>query len=288
MKKYAVWVLGIVCAFQMQAQEISEEMAVKAVVKQLFDGMRASDTSMIRAVFHPDARMHTTFINKEGNPQLVEGTLDKFLQQIGTPHDKIYDEKIWSYDIRVDGPMASVWTEYTFYLGEEKLHCGVNTFQMVKTDTGWQILQITDTRRREGCKTETTDWEMEINTLLDNWHLAAAKADEDTFFGSMTADAIYIGTDASERWLRDELKEWSKEYFARDSAWAFTAKERQVHLSDDGQYAWWNETLDTWMGICRGSGVLQLTAEGWKIKQYHLSITVPNDKVKAFLELVGK
>ena len=49
---------------------------------------------------------------------------------------------------------------------------------------------------------------------MNAWHKAAATADEDTFFGSMTADAIYIGTDATERWLRDELKEWSKEYFA--------------------------------------------------------------------------
>ncbi len=286
MKKYVCLVLLIGFVFQLKAQDQSEEAAVKAAIEQLFDGMRASDSSMIRAVFLPEARMHTTFINKEGKPQLVEGTLEKFLQQIGTPHDKVYDEKIWGYDIRVDGPMASAWTEYTFYLGEEKLHCGVNTFQMVKTEEGWKILQITDTRRREGCKTEMTDWETEINTLLDAWHLAAAKADEDTFFGSMTADAIYIGTDASERWLRDELKEWSKEYFDRDSAWAFTATERQVHLSDDGQYAWWNESLDTWMGVCRGSGMLQLTADGWKIKQYHLSVTVPNDKIKQFIKLV--
>ncbi|GJM35153.1 MAG: hypothetical protein DHS20C18_41540 [Saprospiraceae bacterium] len=286
MKKYIVLALCSLFVSPLIAQFTGEEAAVKAAIEQMFDGMRAGDSSMISAVFHPEARLHTTYFNKEGFAQLKIGDLDGFLKQIGTPHDKVYDEKIWSYDIRVDDALASVWTEYTFYLGEEKSHCGVNTFQMVKIGSNWQILQITDTRRKGGCKTEMTDSETEINTLLDAWHLAAAKADEATFFGSMTADAIYIGTDASERWLRDELKDWSKKYFDRESAWSFKATERQVHLSDDGQYAWWNESLDTWMGICRGSGVLQLTTNGWKIKQYHLSVTVPNDKIQAFIDLV--
>jgi hypothetical protein len=127
-----------------------------------------------------------------------------------------------------------------------------------------------------------------VNELMDNWHKAAATADEDVFFGSMTEDGIYIGTDASERWLRDELKEWSAEFFDRDKAWDFTPIERQVFFSDDKNIAWFNETLNTWMGVCRSSGVLQMTKDGWKIKQYHLSMTVPNDAVKEYLEMVKK
>lgn len=127
--------------------------------------------------------------------------------------------------------------------------------------------------------------EQQINTLLDNWHHAAAVADEDIFFGSMTEDARYIGTDETENWKRDELKEWSKEYFAKESAWDFKKKTRNVFVYSDGKLAWFDETLDTWMGVCRGSGVLILTKEGWKIKHYVLSIAVPNDKIDSYLEL---
>lgn len=127
--------------------------------------------------------------------------------------------------------------------------------------------------------------EQEIHNLLDNWHHAAAMADEDTFFSSMTQDARYIGTDESENWERDELREWSKEFFDRDSAWNFKKKTRNIYLSDDGKLAWFDETLDTWMGVCRGSGVVIQTENSWKIKHYVLSVAVPNAKIDAYLKL---
>jgi hypothetical protein len=125
----------------------------------------------------------------------------------------------------------------------------------------------------------------QINTFLDNWHHAAAVADEETFFGSMTQDARYIGTDATENWERDELKEWSKKYFDQESAWDFKRIERNIYLSEDQKFAWFDEKLDTWMGICRGSGVLILTDSGWKLKHYVLSVTLPNEKTDEFLKL---
>ena len=121
---------------------------------------------------------------------------------------------------------------------------------------------------------------------MDGWHHAAAVADEATFFGSMTKDGIYLGTDASERWERDEMKEWSKKYFDRASAWAFTARNREIYFSHDGETAWFEEKLDTWMGECRGSGVLVQTNEGWKIKHYNLAVTIANEKIDGFIKLI--
>lgn len=125
----------------------------------------------------------------------------------------------------------------------------------------------------------------DIDNLLNNWHHAAAVADEDTFFGSMTADAHYIGTDETEDWTRDEMKEWAKDIFKRDSAWDFKVKERHIYFYKNNELAWFDETLDTWMGVCRGSGVVILTKEGWKIQHYVLSVAVPNDKIDAYLKL---
>lgn len=128
--------------------------------------------------------------------------------------------------------------------------------------------------------------EREINELMNRWHHAAATADANIFFGSMTPDAHYLGTDESEDWTRDEMQQWAKEIFKRDSAWDFKTKGRNIYLYEDGKMAWFDETLDTWMGVCRGSGVVVLTPGGWKIRHYVLSVAVPNEKINAYLELL--
>jgi hypothetical protein len=127
-----------------------------------------------------------------------------------------------------------------------------------------------------------------INTMVDAWHHAAAIADEKIFFGSMTIDAVYLGTDATERWVRPEFEKWSEKYFQKDVAWNFKPYNRFIQFSDDGKTAWWDEKLDTWMGICAGAGVASLTNEGWKIRHYQLAMMIPNDDVKSVLETLKK
>jgi hypothetical protein len=125
-----------------------------------------------------------------------------------------------------------------------------------------------------------------INQFMDNWHKAAATANEDLFFGSMTKDGIYLGTDKTEKWTRDEMAKWANEYFQKESAWSFTATERDIYFSEDGNTAWLTEKLDTWMGVCKGTAVLVLKPEGWKIALYDLSVTIDNNKIDQFLELI--
>jgi hypothetical protein len=54
----------------------------------------------------------------------------------------------------------------------------------------------------------------------------------------------------------------------------------------DGEVAWFSELLTTWMGVCRGSGIVVQTPNGWRIAQYHLSVTVPNEIIGDFLKLI--
>jgi hypothetical protein len=126
----------------------------------------------------------------------------------------------------------------------------------------------------------------DIDTVLDNWHIAAAQANADKFFGSMTEGSIYIGTDSSERWTKTQFIGFAKPYFDKGKAWDFKPFDRDVHVSADGKHAWFSELLTTWMGVCRGSGILTKTKKGWQIEQYHLSVTVPNDLIRDFISLV--
>jgi len=129
--------------------------------------------------------------------------------------------------------------------------------------------------------------EKSLDQIMDDWHQAAAEADAEAFFGRMTETGIYIGTDASERWLRDELREWSAKYFARESAWSFTALERNWQRPTEN-IAIADELLETGMGVCRSTAVLQLIDGEWYIVHYQLSIAVPNEKLEDFQNLMEK
>lgn len=118
----------------------------------------------------------------------------------------------------------------------------------------------------------------EIDGLLTSWHHAAAVADEATYFGLLAEDAVFLGTDASERWTKAEFEAAYLPYFQRDSAWVFVAKKRWITVSEDGRIAWFDELLDSksyW--TCRGSGVLSRDGAGrWRLRQYNLAFTIPN------------
>lgn len=266
--------------------------AIKKAVDDFFVAMEAKDTVALDSILHTDCMLFSS-LTKDGVPQIEALKKPSFLGFMGRAIKKkyVYDERLWNYNISIDGGMANVWTEYTLFTGKELKvsHCGVNLFTLVKNEKNrWLIVNITDTRRPENCITETTITQNQdqVNQLMNDWHQAAAVADEDKFFGAMTEDGIYLGTDATERWLRDELKTWAKSAFDRDTAWAFTPSKRQIYFGENQQVAWFEEMLDTWMGTCRGSGVVVKIGNEWKIKHYNLSIMVPNDLVKDFISLV--
>lgn len=128
----------------------------------------------------------------------------------------------------------------------------------------------------------------ELNTFLDAWHSAAANADYNGYFGKIAKNGRYIGTDATENWNKNAFAAFSKPYFDKGRAWNFKAVERNIYFSTDGNIAWFDELLDTWMKGCRGSGVLEKENGEWKIKHYVLSMTVPNEITGEVIPLKGK
>jgi hypothetical protein len=142
--------LVIITSLNVFAQN-DEKAAIEAVITTIFDGMRAGDSSMVASKVLRDAPMNSVYTNQEGEVVRAIGSLDRWLNAIGTPHDEIWDEQISSIDIRIDGDLASVWTPYKFFVGENFSHCGVNSIQMAKLEGEWKIIHIVDTRRRDNC-----------------------------------------------------------------------------------------------------------------------------------------
>lgn len=123
---------------------------------------------------------------------------------------------------------------------------------------------------------------------LDDFHDAAAHADEPRLFGHFAQGGVFLGTDATERWDVPAFRAYAHPRFAEGKGWVFHVERRAVTLSVDGQTAWFDEDLrGDALGPARGSGVLQRQGGRYLIAQYNLAITVPNERfssVRAFLD----
>lgn len=137
------------------------------------------------------------------------------------------------------------------------------------------------------CLVAQSPAEKTITTTLDDWHLAAAQADEARYFSHFAEDAIFLGTDATERWDKASFQSWAHPFFQRGKAWSFKPTRRAITLGADGHTAWFDEDLDTPnMGPCRGSGVLTLARGQWQLRQYNLSLPIPNALTNSVKKLI--
>lgn len=123
--------------------------AVKTVIDRLFEGMTKRDTAMVRSVFHPTARLQSAGTDKQGTPALTLTSIDAFVKSIGSIAATVtVEERLKSYEIKVDERLATAWTPYEFYVNGKLSHSGVDAFQLYKTNQGWKIIQISDTRKQ--------------------------------------------------------------------------------------------------------------------------------------------
>jgi len=140
-------------SFSQDKVEVDERASVELLIHKLFDGMREGDSAKVASVFGKEVNMYTSFTNQQGEKVIKKGALSSFLKAIGTPHDQIWDEKIWNTKIEIDGGIAQVWTDYAFYVGTEFSHCGVDAFHLIKDgEKGWKIVHLMDTRRSNDCE----------------------------------------------------------------------------------------------------------------------------------------
>ncbi len=139
---------------------------------------------------------------------------------------------------------------------------------------------------REAHKDQTSEFGVEL--VLDQWHAAAAHGVFDRYIELMTDDAVFLGTDESERWSKDQFMGYAREPFADGNGWVYTPRDRFVALSSDRYTAWVDEVLDNEKyGVLRGTAVLELVNNDWKIAHYSLTMLVPNEKMRDVVEVIG-
>lgn len=135
------------------SQDSFSERDAKQLIDTFFDGFHKGDTLIMKSVMVENLPNQTVFTSKEGKAHVMDGNISEFLKAIGNrPSDQVWEEKLLDYIVQIDGNLAHVWTPYEFWFNGNFSHCGANAFTLAKTDDGWKIVHLIDSRRREGCQ----------------------------------------------------------------------------------------------------------------------------------------
>ena len=114
-----------------------------------------------------------------------------------------------------------------------------------------------------------------IDALLDGLHKDAHEGNFQAYFARYTEDAVFLGTDKTERWNINEFKSYAKPAFEDGHGWSYMVEER--NWEGGGNTRWFDEILfNEKLGRCRGTGVVELIDNEWKIAHYSLTMLVPN------------
>jgi hypothetical protein len=150
MKKAGILVsLCIMSFYQIQAQ--TSEDSVKAVVNAMFDAMKTGNEQALKDCFSDSAILQTIANTKNGEKIIRTEQVSQFASSVSKLPKGAADERIVFETVRIDGPLAIVWTPYKFYFNGQFSHCGVNSFHLVKLKGSWKIHFLIDTRRKEPC-----------------------------------------------------------------------------------------------------------------------------------------
>ena len=130
--------LGV--ASGVEAQD-DEERAVIEAVQAMFDAMEALDPEAFRDSMIPEGLL--TAVGFETTQQT---TREQFATRLADVTSPMY-ERMWDPEVRIDGPVATLWAPYDFYRGLEFSHCGTDAFQLAKTPEGWKVVLVSYTVR---------------------------------------------------------------------------------------------------------------------------------------------
>lgn len=146
----ALLVVLMVVPWQPAASQSSVRDSVLATIERVFDAMRARDTTGLRAVFDSTARF-ISVPDSSTRPARSQTVLQFLTGTMASSPDSALDERIYDPEVRIEGPIAQVWTYYTFRRGKTFSHCGIDAVTLMRAAGAWKIVNWIWTVRRTGC-----------------------------------------------------------------------------------------------------------------------------------------
>ncbi len=119
------------------AQKNNDKADALGLVNKLFDEMAAANAAGILATGTAENQLVAVQKMKDGKTRIsvINGEqFTKFFTKPGAVKEVMYDPKV-----EVNGDWAMVWGRYVFFANGKLSHCGINQFNLVRTETGWKI-----------------------------------------------------------------------------------------------------------------------------------------------------
>jgi hypothetical protein len=148
-----ILIVGITLLLQTTAaaqKPESDRTQVIAAVQSFFDSMEKADAELARKILMPDARFFSA-AERDGKMTVRPSTGDAFVAGFSNPNRATALERMWDPEVRIQGAIAQLWTRYDFHTNGTFSHCGIDAFNLVKTDEGWKIASAMWTVERTGC-----------------------------------------------------------------------------------------------------------------------------------------
>jgi hypothetical protein len=99
--------------------------------------MSARDVEGARAILQPQGRFHAMRM-RDGKPDVRAFSNEEYFADLKASTRKMR-ERMWNPDVRIHGLIATVTTPYDFWIDGKFSHCGIDVFELIKTEDGWKI-----------------------------------------------------------------------------------------------------------------------------------------------------
>ena len=123
----------------------ADRAAILTTVQSLFDALGERDTELLTAILHPDILMRSVERSAAGERSASTSTLEGMVARLEADGPRM-TERMWDPEVRISGDLATVWTPYDFYVGEDLSHCGADAFILMREGGDWQITSLSWTR----------------------------------------------------------------------------------------------------------------------------------------------
>ena len=129
--------LSAIAAAHAQPPPAAERDAILKTVQAFFDTMSTKDVEGARRILMPRGAFHA-MREQDGKAVIRTFTSEEYLKDLAGMKQALR-ERMWNPEVRIRGAIAAVWTPYDFWIDGKFSHCGVDAFDLVKTDEGWKI-----------------------------------------------------------------------------------------------------------------------------------------------------
>ncbi len=114
-------------------------------VQDFFEALSTKDVETIDKLTLDDMNLHSLMLSDE--IKLSSSNKTKFLESLKSiPKDVNIEERIFDIKVLTSEYFTQFQVPYEFYVNDKLSHKGTNVLTLVKTEMGWKISYIADTR----------------------------------------------------------------------------------------------------------------------------------------------